>query len=104
MCAVVPHILPKGGSGAAPLLDTPAIMTRFMDRRAKGAGSIASCQRTAVGSLVREPSALPDTPSTEGLSRPWTHDQPSADWMRTIASPMDHGHPRSAASGGGWQG
>lgn len=32
MCAVVPHLLPKGGSGAAPLLDTPAIMTRFMTR------------------------------------------------------------------------
>lgn len=31
MCVVVPHILPKGGSGAAPLLDTPAKMIRFTD-------------------------------------------------------------------------
>jgi hypothetical protein len=29
MCVVVPHLLPKGGSGAAPLLDTPAHMIRF---------------------------------------------------------------------------
>ncbi len=46
MCAVVPHILPKGGSGAAPLLDTPARMTRFTTR-------------TCFGMSARSPSSAP---------------------------------------------
>ena len=42
MCVVVPHILPKGGSGAAPLLDTPAEMTRIMTRHTIVCGSVPS--------------------------------------------------------------
>jgi hypothetical protein len=56
MCVVVPHLLPKGGSGAAPLLDTPAIVTRFMTESEGVFDHPLSRQRLAVGSRAKETS------------------------------------------------
>jgi hypothetical protein len=76
MCVVIPHLLPKGGSGAAPLLDTPATVTRFMIRKRRRLRIIPlSRQRLAVGSRANETSAFPLQPIDQGLSCPWTHEQ-----------------------------
>lgn len=67
---------PKSCEGGASSPVRSPTMTRFMNRCAKGARSIphhANLSRLDHSSWSA--SLLPDTPSTEGLSRPWTHEQ-----------------------------
>lgn len=67
MCVVVPHILPKGGSGAAPLLDTPARMTRFMTRHTMACGPVPSSSAPYRRCISRQGDvALPTTHRPRG--------------------------------------
>lgn len=84
MCAVIPHILPKGGSGAAPLLDTPAFMMRFMDRSRRAVDQFCIMPTWSRWITRKGVFALPCTPSTKGFrapgptSRAWRFPSPPA--------------------------
>lgn len=84
MCAVVPHDLAKGGSGAAPLLDTPAIGARFMIRKRRRFRSLPCPTNVSPLDHQQGDFALPCIPSTRGrrapgpTSRAWRRPSPPA--------------------------
>jgi hypothetical protein len=89
-CAVYYRYLEKWG--AAPCFIPPHDTVHEPMREGRSVNS-ASCQRGAVGSLVREPSELPDTPSTEGAFAPL---DPRAG-LGDFASPPAPNHGRTCA-------
>lgn len=69
-------------------------MMRFMTRSAKSARSLLHhANLSRLDHSSGNASQLPDTPSTEGLSRPWTHEQVLKASRSTCTETLDERAP-----------